>query len=145
MVRHHRLTWVLTTLLFSSGLMAQEQGSEPPDSTFFETLDVMLINVEVFVTDKKGNPITDLEREDFELYVDRRPIAITNFYAVDAGEPSLPQEAPESAMAETVEPAPSVPVPAIPENQRLHLVVYVDNFNIRPLNRNPAARSPSWP
>ena len=48
MVRHHRLTWVLTTLLFSSGLMAQEQGSEPPDSTFFETLDVMLINAAYF-------------------------------------------------------------------------------------------------
>ena len=139
-VRHHGLAWVLTTFFFSSGLVAQLHGGKPPESAFFETLDVTLINVEVFVTDKKGNPISGLHREDFELYQDGRPVAITNFYAVESGRPSPPKQAPEpvleSASPEKAAAAPFAPLPQIPEDQRLYLVVYIDNFNIQPLNRN---------
>ncbi len=111
---------------------AQAEG----DSAFFETVDVTVVNVEVFVTDKKGNPITGLGRDDFEILEDGRPVTITNFYAVESGRPVAGVEpAPEAAPA-----APeAVPAP-IPEEQRLNLVVYVDNFNIRPFNRNRVFR-----
>lgn len=105
-------------------------ATEPGDG-FFESIDVNVVNVEVYVTDKKGNRILGLKKEDFELFEDRKPIAITNFYAVEDGSPTL---APESL--ETLPVArPGMPV-EIPEDQRLHLVVYIDNFNIRPFNRN---------
>ena len=34
---------------------------------FFDTVDVYVVNVEVIVTDKHGNPATGLSRDDFEL------------------------------------------------------------------------------
>lgn len=105
--------------------------TDTPEGDFFESIDVNVVNVEVFVTDKKGNRIQGLKKEDFELFEDRKPIAITNFYAVEKGEPVL---APED-LDELPVGRPGLPT-EIPEDQRLHLVVYIDNFNIRPFNRN---------
>jgi VWFA-related protein len=111
---------------------------------FFETIDVNVVNVDVYVTDKHGEPVLDLRQEDFELREDGRPMPITNFYAVTGGRPVAgtdlavaPPEAapPVGGAAETPE-----PLPLVPEEQRLHLVVYIDNFNIRPFNRNRVFR-----
>lgn len=104
-----------------------------PQEQFFESIDVSVVNVDVFVTDKKGNRIRGLTRDDFELFEDGKPIQITNFYAVDESSPAAPA---------TLEPAPvptlpgAAPEATVPEDQRLHLVVYVDNWNIKPFNRN---------
>jgi VWFA-related protein len=97
------------------------------------------------VTDEKGRRVTGLTRDDFEIFEDRRPVAITNFYAVEGGKPVKP--APEPAAA----PAPATPEAAppaapqeeaveVPEDQRLRLVIYIDNFNLRPFNRNRVMR-----
>ena len=110
------------------------QGS-PTDAQgdFFETIDVNVVNVDVYVTDKKGNRINGLTKEDFELYEDKKVVAITNFYAIEEGK-SRPDIAPEGVATLPVD-RPQLPT-TIPEDQRLHLVVYVDNWNIRPFNRN---------
>lgn len=119
---------------------AAEQTEAPPAPAigagdFFESIDVSVVNVDVYVTDKKGNRVNGLKREDFEIFEDKKPMAITNFYAVDEGRPvPTPEE-----LANPAAPAPSaVPgmPPEIPEDQRLHLVVYIDNFNIHPFSRN---------
>ncbi|MCM2269296.1 MAG: VWA domain-containing protein [Thermoanaerobaculia bacterium] len=106
---------------------------------FFESIDVNVVNVEVFVTDRKGNRIRGLTADDFELFEDRKPVRITNFYAIDDGKPVL-AAGPGTLAAEAAPAAPAPPVVAepaeIPEDQRLHLLVYVDNWNIRPFNRN---------
>ncbi len=121
-------------------------GQEPPgeetttDDFFFETVDVNVVNVEVYVTDRKGKPITGLTRGAFEILEDKRPMEITNFYATEAGRPMIPTR------VELPEPAVEVPgvvrpvLPVIPETQKLYLAVYVDNFNIRPFNRNRVFR-----
>lgn len=107
---------------------------------FFETVDVNVVNVDVYVTDKKGNPITGLQKEDFEILEDKRPVAITNFYVVEDGRPKGGElvEVPEAEPA--VPGVPKSKIPLIPESQKLYLVVYVDNFNIRPFNRNRVFR-----
>src|SRR5262245_46865808 len=62
---------------------AKKTGQAPAqDESFGEIVNVSVVNVDVFVTDEKGNRINDLKREDFEVYEDKRPVAITNFYAV---------------------------------------------------------------
>jgi len=110
------------------------EGSEP----FFDTVDVNIVNVEVYVTDKKGNRITGLTKDDFVLEVDRKPVTITNFYAVEDG----------AARGDGIEmlPPPEEPgrpvddEPPVPEEQQLHLIVYVDNLNLHPFTRNKAFR-----
>jgi len=129
-------------LLLGSALAAQEA-----ESPFFEVVDVNVVNIEVFVTDKKGNPVSGLVREDFEVYEDGRRVLITNFSAVADGRPvraieSVPPD--RLNQAETkgeIAPAPDprrplIPLQEVPEAQRLHLVVYIDNFNIEPFHRN---------
>lgn len=62
----------LIFLLFTLNLFSQ----------FEERVVVRLIEVPVQVTDKEGNLIVDLKKEDFELYVDKQPHPITHFYEV---------------------------------------------------------------
>ena len=155
--------WVLALMLATAPLAAQEASQAPavPDAPeaeqadespspepaeadsgqglFVETIDVNVVNVEVFVTDRKGNPIRGLTQEDFELLEDGRPVEITNFYAVEDGRPVEPGQ-------KEKEEAPAVPQVGplaaldIPEDQRLNLIVFVDHFNIHPLNRNRVIR-----
>ena len=61
-------------------------GQEPPlPDLFSDVIDVRVVNVEVVVTDKKGNRIRDLDVADFELRVDGESVPIDYFTEVDAG------------------------------------------------------------
>jgi VWFA-related protein len=117
---------------------AASDGTLPAQGSgeFFESIDVSVVNVDVYVTDKKGNRIHGLTREDFEILEDKKPMGITNFYAVQEGRPVLTAE--ELAAPPLPLPPGAVPgMPAeVPEDQRLHLVVYIDNFNLHPFSRN---------
>ena len=136
----NRATHVLSLLLLSA-LPAAGQGDgegSAADAVFVESVDVNVVNVEVFVTDKAGQRVLGLGRDDFELRVDRKIVPITYFYAVEGGEvrsggaperPPDPLEPPRRDLAATA-------AEKVPEEQRLHLVIYVDNFNIDPLHRN---------
>ncbi len=139
----------LTAAVCATGAASAQQADKAPQTTpateefFVDTVNVSVVNVDVYVTDKKGNRVNGLSRDDFEIYEDRRPVAITNFYAMENGRALTPQPASEPAG-----PAPGVPpLPGedlnkvqTPEDQRLRLVVYIDNFNIRPFNRNRVMR-----
>ena len=131
------------SLLFTAPLLAQEGEAEalPPEEFFVDTVDVNVVNVEVFVTDKKGNRITGLTKDDFELLADRKPIAITNFYAVEGGV-ARNAAGQELAVDATLDPRLRADPERrrVPEDQRLHLIVYIDNLNLRPFTRNRALR-----
>jgi len=111
-------------------------GSDLP--IFGESVDVDVVNVDVHVTDRDGRPVSGLTAADFEVFEDGRPVAITNFYVVDGGrrndaptpgdgERSLPRQAPPGGALREEPPR---------EEDRLHLVVFIDNWNLRPLERN---------
>lgn len=138
--------WMLVGLATLGPLAAQapeEQAEE--ESAYVETIEVNVVNVDVYVTDKKGNPVSGLTRDDFEILEDGRPVAVSNFYAVEEGRPVAqtpapsPSEAPPAAAPPAGAPATEATA-EVPDEQRLHLVVYVDNFNIRPFNRNRVFR-----
>ncbi|MCZ6508404.1 MAG: VWA domain-containing protein, partial [Acidobacteria bacterium] len=148
-MRKHFTWWALLLLGIAGTLAAQDpqptqfDASAAGENVFFDTVDVNLVNLEVYVTDKKGNPITGLTKDDFEVFEDKRPVKITNFFTVEEGRPVLPRE-PETVAAAAlpvagVLPESLAPLP-MPADQRLYLVVYVDNFNIRPFNRNRVFR-----
>jgi VWFA-related protein len=127
---------------------AEEQVPPAPEpgelDEFFDTVTVEVVNVEVVVTEK-GKRVLGLKKEDFELFEDGKRVEISNFYAVADG---LPAEAPPPAAETPAAPPPAAPpvatppaaAPALPADQRLYLVVYIDNFNIRPFNRNRVFR-----
>ncbi len=112
-------------------LMAQESeggdGSKSP-GLFFESVDVDVVNVEVFVTDRKGNAVTGLKKEDFRLTVDGVDVPVSNFYSEVLGRPV------QDTGGISVDPLQGGFEEA-PPDQRLHLIVYVDNDNIRPQQR----------
>ncbi len=120
--------------------IAQESddGDLAAEGIFVESVDVNVVNVEVYVTDKQGNRVTGLTRDDFVLEVSDRPVAITNFYAVEDGRATaagIELPGPEAAAVDERDEAPRVP-----EEQRLHLIVYVDNLNLHPFTRNRVLR-----
>ena len=141
--------FLLVGALAVGALRAQEPSTQPADprptnapaganqqaeaADFGEEVDVTVVNVDVRVRDKDGNPIHGLRSEDFELYEDGRPVTITNFYEVRDGYKQLPEPLEGDATAAS-EPAATEP------DQPLFLAVYIDNFNIRPFNRNRVFR-----
>lgn len=92
---------------------------------FIDSIDVNLVNIEVMVYDKDGNPVRGLTRDDFEVLVDKEPVEITNFFAVEGGERAVSGEEIGTLPVESAE---ASPAPA-PEEQR-YLVLFVDNGNI---------------
>lgn len=112
---------------------------QPPATTFFETVDVEVATVEVFVSDRQGTPVTGLSKDDFELRVDGEPVEITNFYAEVLGRPATADWQIQTAEVETgTETETDSGAGPIPPPQRLRIVVFIDHTNIRAVNRKRA-------
>jgi VWFA-related protein len=115
-------------------LAAQGPDRQPPiQESFGEAIDVSVVNLDVFVTDRKGEPVTGLRREDFEIREDGKPVEISNFYAESRGTAAAPAPAAASASARTAAERPVA--------QRLRLVVFVDDVNLTPANRSRILQS----
>lgn len=96
---------------------------------------ISVTNVDVVVTDSSGKPITDLTAADFEIRQDGKVQPITNFSFVHN---PLPAPPPALEHGQTPEPA-IVPVePALPAAARAHLIVFLDELHLTPVNRNRA-------
>src|SRR5262249_13207975 len=127
-------TPLLLLLLAFAGTPARAQlnaGQTP----FLEQVEVEVVNVDVRATDSSGKPLTDLGKGHFEPLEDGKPVAITNFEAVTgdrlpaqpAPPPTPTSPSPKTAGTSTPSPpAPLAPIAPIAEEQRLHLVIYVD-------------------
>ncbi len=128
--------------------IAQETEKEEPVGglAFVDEVRVTVVNIDVFVRDKKGSPVIGLSEKDFRLSQDGTGRKLSHFAAYTqeliseimaeqqqqemAEQLSLPTEEPEGS--ETVD-----------ENERLaaliqpvFIVLYVDNENLRPFDRN---------
>lgn len=114
---------VLLALLVLATAGAQEHD-DGASGKFFAPLDVPLVNVEVVATDGKGNPVPGLTVDDFEVYEDGAPVAISHFYAA----PDLVTLEPGGV---SLEGQPAAAEPQMP----LYLVLYVDDYMIDPRNR----------
>lgn len=134
----------VSMIVAAAGLTAVAAETIPGDEAaevFFDSVNVNVVNVDVYVTDRSGQPITGLTRDDFELYEDGRRVEIANFYSMQEGRPA------SQAVDELPLPSPQAPPPLplsaaerIPEDQRLHLVVFIDNLFLEPTSRNRTIR-----
>ncbi|HEX6903638.1 MAG TPA: VWA domain-containing protein [Thermoanaerobaculia bacterium] len=124
--------FVAVLLAVLSGTPAPVRAQAPADTPAFgESVEVNVVNVDVYVSDKSGRRINDLQKADFELFEDGKPVPITNFEVV-AGR-AAPQEAAAAPAA------PATPAAQAPEDA-LNLVVLFDNSNLKPANRTRAAQ-----
>jgi VWFA-related protein len=100
-------------------------------AVFGGSVEVRTVNVHVVVSDKKGNRVTDLMRDDFEVFEDGAPVEITHFVPppvlADAGGPV--------STGETDERAAEGAAPTREEEQPFHLVILFDTAHIRPAQR----------
>jgi len=115
---------------------ARPAAAPPAGEPFTESIDVRVVNVEVFVTDRDGHPVTGLGKDDFELAEDGRPVAITNFYAQAYAQTAPAAPAAPGSPAAPAAAAPAEAPAAVPEAQRLDLGIFVDNLNLTPVARN---------
>lgn len=112
-------TCLALLLLFPGAPLAAQV--EIAEETFTDQIEVSLVNLEVVVTDRKGKPVSGLGREDFQVFEDGKPVEVTNFYA-------------ETGPAPGSAPVPSKEPRSL--DQRLSLVVFVDDYNTEPESRN---------
>ncbi len=113
---------------------------QPAPESFTETIDVRVVNVDVWVTDRDGNPVTGLQADDFEVREDGRPVELSNFFEFTDGLDANARER-EASSFRGRRPRRSdldrfVPAEPPPPEHRLSLMVYVDNFNLTPTDRN---------
>ncbi|MCU1228918.1 MAG: hypothetical protein JWO97_1802 [Acidobacteria bacterium] len=109
----------------------QNPASEVPK--LVDTLEVKVINVDVVVTDKKGNTIKGLTKDDFEVLENGVPKAISNFYEV---EPRPLTAASTTPAAPGAAPAPPVKPEPVPEHMKRRIIFFIDNLSLAPFNRN---------
>jgi VWFA-related protein len=119
---------IAVALLFAVSSQSQQpsqpQAAEPPP--LVEKIEVSVVNVDVTVTDRRGQSVTGLTRNDFELFEDGSAQAISNFYAVENAQARTDQQRAADA------PAPQ------PERFRRKVLVLIDNLNSTMRGRNEA-------
>ncbi len=113
--------WMLMTIPLMIGVLAAASTQEDPQGAgFLETVKVNLVEIDVVVTDRDGNPVGGLTVEDFQLSEDGRKVKLTHFRAGQGGLPG------GGAMDPELTAAPSPPS---------YVVLLIDNFAIHPANR----------
>lgn len=125
-------------LLAWAALPAMAQEEMPP---LTETLELRVVNVDVVVVDRQGEPIRGLTRDDFELFEDGQPVEITNFFTyADAVEPT--RGASDSVASEPVEVGaqPRAAQTAPSAREPLVLAIYLDENNVPPFARERILR-----
>jgi len=118
-------------------LLAQTSTQNPPPAAqppvFQESVEVRVMDLDVAVTDSKGNPVSDLGRQDFRVQVEGKPVPIDYFARVDAGTihaPDLASASPDRVL-EIYRKGEEVFVPR-------HFLIYVDSGDVSPGTRNRA-------
>lgn len=99
---------------------------------YIETFEVRLHNLDVVVTDKKGNSVRGLTKDDFVVVENGASQAITNFAIYDSQASvveSTPQPAPNDAAAE----APATSVVSAPPPRRF--VFFIDDLGLQKMAR----------
>lgn len=123
-------------LLTAAALLVAAMPSSPSDPpapqqapAFGDELEVTVVNVDVYVRDRKGRPVDGLGAGDFRLFQDGVEVPISNF-AVFAGG----AEAPDGGRGDAGAANPGAAAGDLA--RPVWIVLFVDNVNIHALNRN---------
>jgi VWFA-related protein len=101
-----------------------------------ESIEVRVVNVDVVVTDRTGNPVTGLTKDDFELFENGKPQKITNLYEIRPTDPSETLN-----VAGALEPSYQAAEPAPVEMRRRRVVMFIDNSSLTVFQRTKVLKS----
>jgi VWFA-related protein len=138
--KHRLIVWFLVASLTLPAVpcTANEEEQEGlrrvGGLTFVDEISLTIANLIVYVTDKKGRAVTNLTKDDFEVFQDGDPKEISNFklYTSEV----VRSELGVKTGLDVPEPTPIPDPMAAPGPQPVHLVLYIDNQNLDPLDRN---------
>ena len=142
MGRHFRFAGLLV-LLAGTALGARQapagqapaaQAPAGPQSPTFK-VQVDYVEVDVLVTDARGNYVRDLKKEDFQVFEDGKPQAVTNFALVD-----IPIERAERPLFAKQAVEPDVRTNERPFEGRIYVMV-LDQAHTLPQNTNLVRRA----
>ena len=103
---------------------AQGDQPQPPRPPTFRT-GIDYVRVDVLVSDSKGNPITDLKQEDFELVEDNKPQTIDSFKLINVTGRPADGDTPREIRSQDV-----LEQEAQREDVRL-FVIFLDDYHVR--------------
>ena len=124
-------SFVFTGLLLATNAFAQNAPAPTPtpDDGDIVKITTNLIQVDVTVLDKKGNQVTDLKPEDFEIRENGKTQTISNFSYV-AISPETKTEAARIKLDTSASRVPPVPLKLRPEQVRRTIVLVVDDLGL---------------
>jgi VWFA-related protein len=136
MMRRPSLALLLIFSSFVTGLgqTPVRQTTEPQqDQDEVVRITANLVQIDAVVTDKKGEVVTDLTADDFEVYEDGRPQKVTNLSFIPTAGPAQPAQpakpgAPSTAVDRTAPPVPTAPLR--PEQVRRTMALIVDDLGL---------------
>jgi len=106
-------------------------GQPPSSAAFAERVDVELVTVDVWVSDRQGRSVSGLAAGDFQLLQDGEPVTITNFDEVRS--PAATSTGAAAAAPAGPAPQPSSELDTAPSAEPAgHLVLYFDQLHLRP-------------
>ncbi len=145
--------FLVTAMLVILGFAAQAPCQSAADTSdervggleFVDEVEVTVVNVDVYVRDGKGRPIPGLTAEDFRVLQDGVEMPISNFAELDRE--VIEHRQMTSAVNEILPPPPEPEIEPeadgsadAVEIRPVYVVLYVDNENIDPLQRNRVLR-----
>jgi VWFA-related protein len=110
--------------VLSFALTALAQDAAVPKLS--EKIEVRVANVDAVVTDRAGNPVPGLTKEDFELFENRLPQPIVNFFEARA------EGASAGATTSSVDASPV----SAPASAPRRVILYIDNLTLTTSERN---------
>jgi VWFA-related protein len=133
-LRISRATSLVLVAVLTAGPLAAQQKNPPAADVprLTESVDVRVIGVDVVVTDKKGNAVTGLTKDDFQVFENGIEKPISNFSEIEAQAAAPAVTVPAAGTPA----APAARKPEVDEQLRRRIIIYVDNLSLAPFNRN---------
>lgn len=127
----NRMLALIAAAAIAIPAVAQKKPAESTVPPLVENIDVRVIDFDVVVTDKRGNFVPGLTKDDFEILENSVPKPISNFYEVSGGTPKTSVATEVGGRIEE----PATPA-ATPEDMKRRIIFYIDNLSLAPFNRN---------
>jgi len=122
------------TLALEAEQEASEEIAPIGGLSFKDEIELTVVNVVAYVTDKGGRPVTDLTKDDFRLLHDGKVREISHFklYTEEVFNSRL-EGTPELDLPPMPDDAETQPQP---DEEPVYIVLFIDHENIHPLDRN---------